>query len=192
MQGNTVPDSHQALILAPAWENGYIGKFYKHCFCFCTNCNYTILVSSKTEGYINLGGKTTNSTVDLNSYGGEIFDAVPWWGINCYSYLVSDATKDFKVKLQAYTGDPDIYVHPLYPLTPQNFTESMFNSNDHFWNEELVLEPAQRKEHDGITGTYYICVWGNNYSSYKLRVMNENHSNMLSAGVSESGYIGHG
>lgn len=68
----------------------------------------------------------------------------------------------------------------------------MYNSSDHFWNEELVLEPEQRKEHNGITGTYFICVWGNNYSSYKLKVMNENHSNMLSAGLSESGYIAHG
>lgn len=59
MKGNNPPDTHEALILAPAWENGYIGKFYKNCYCFCVGCNYTILVSSKTAGYINLGGKTS-------------------------------------------------------------------------------------------------------------------------------------
>ena len=52
MKGDSVPDTSKALILSPAWENGYIGKFYKHCYCFCTNCNYTVLVSSKSDGFI--------------------------------------------------------------------------------------------------------------------------------------------
>jgi hypothetical protein len=57
MKGNEVPDTSKALILAPAWENGYIGKFYKHCYCFCVGCNYTMLISSKSEGIISIGGK---------------------------------------------------------------------------------------------------------------------------------------
>jgi hypothetical protein len=192
VQGNDVPDSHRALIMAPAWENGYIGKFYKHCFCFCTGCNYTILVSSKSEGYINIGGKTSGDYVDLKTYpGGEIYDAVPWWGVNCYNYSVSDKDKDFSVKLQAYTGNPDIYVNPLVPLTSKNFSKATYNNKEHFWNEELVLEPSMREEQGGATGPFFICVWGNNYSSYKLTAKNEDHSNMLKAGLSESSYIDH-
>ena len=80
LQGNVVPDTSEALILEPAWENGYIGKFYKGCYCFCTNCNYTVLVSSKSEGYISIGAKISGKTVDLKSFpGGETYDTVRYW-----------------------------------------------------------------------------------------------------------------
>lgn len=100
MQGDEVPDTAHALILWPAWENGYIGKFYKHCFCFCTGCNYTVLVSSKSEGYISIGAKVSGATVDLKSFpGGETFDTVQYWMTQCYTYPVTDPEKDFKVKI---------------------------------------------------------------------------------------------
>lgn len=59
LRGNEVPDTSKALFLGPAWENGYIGKFTKNCFCFCTNCNYTVLVSSKSDTYIQVGAKVS-------------------------------------------------------------------------------------------------------------------------------------
>ena len=100
LQGNEVPDTSRALILWPAWQNGYIGKFYKHCYCFCTNCNYTVLVSSKSEGYISIGAKYTGKTVDLRSFpGSSTYDAVAFWGTQCYNYTVLDKTKDFRVSL---------------------------------------------------------------------------------------------
>ena len=44
--------------------------------------------------------ETNTQPSDLKSYpGGEINDAVPWMGLNCYNYSVGDATKDFSVKL---------------------------------------------------------------------------------------------
>ena len=54
-EGNRVPDSEKALILYPAWENGYVGKFRKGAFGYCVGCNYTVLVSAKHDGYINMG-----------------------------------------------------------------------------------------------------------------------------------------
>ena len=81
LKGNKVPNTGDALLLQPAWENGYIGHFIKHCFCFCTGCNYTVLVSAKNDGYISLGAKTSNNQVDLRSYpGGETYDTVYDWG----------------------------------------------------------------------------------------------------------------
>jgi len=157
-----VPDTGRALILAPAWENGYIGKFYKGCYCFCTGCNYTMLISSKSEGYISIGGKVKGQSVDLKTYpGGIIYDAVRFWGTECYSYKVTDADKDLSIKLQVYSGNPDLYVNPLVPITQSNFSRAVYNSRDHFWNEELVLEPATREELGGKTGEYYVCVYGN-------------------------------
>ena len=190
VQGNEVPDTHRALILSPAWENGYMGKFYRGCYCFCTGCNYTILISSKSDGYISIGGKTEGDYTDLNTYtGGVIYDAVPWWKINCYNYTVSNPDKPLSVKLQVYAGNPDIYVNPNVPLVMSNYTNATYNSKDHFWNEELVLEPEIRKEIGGSKGKYFICVHGNDYSTYKLTVKNEDHSMWLNAGLSESGYI---
>ena len=67
-QGNKVPDTSSALILWPAWQNGYLGKFYNDSQAFCTNCNYTVLVSSKSKGYINLGVSVVGKFADLNTY----------------------------------------------------------------------------------------------------------------------------
>ena len=144
LQGNEIPDTSKALIMWPAWENGYLGKFYRDCFCFCTNCNYTLLVSSKNEGYISIGAKLmgNNQIIDLKSFPGtETYDNVGFWDLNCYSYLVTDATKDFTVKIQSFSGDPYVYVNPLYPIGGENFTKATFNSKESFWNEEMVLEP---------------------------------------------------
>ena len=131
----------------PAWENGYLGKFYRDCFCFCQNCNYTMLVSSKSEGYISIGARLIgkNQITDLKSFpGAETYDNVNFWDTQCYSYLVTDATKDFRVKIQSFAGEPNVYVNPLYPIDSQNFTKATFNSAESFWNEEMVLEPNTR------------------------------------------------
>jgi len=123
VQGDRVPDTSYALIMMAAWENGYVSKFYKNCYCYCTNCTYTVLVSSKSEGYISLGSKLQGNYVDLRSYpGGVIYDAVRFWDIQCYNYTVSNPDKDFIIKLQTFSGSPDIFVNPLVPITRENYT----------------------------------------------------------------------
>ena len=192
LQGNKVPNTGDALLLMPAWENGYIGHFIKNCFCFCTGCNYTVLVSAKDDGYISLGAKTSNNQVDLRSYeGGETYDTVYDWGAQCYKYEVTDPLYDFTVKLQVFSGDPDAYVNPGEPINLWNYTAAKFNSKDQFWNEEIVLEPKHREEVGFLTGIYYICVYGSTGSAYKISAKNEAHSTFLKAGLSESGYIDH-
>lgn len=190
VQGETVPDTSRALILAPAWENGYIGRFYKHCYCFCTNCTYTVLVSSKSAGYITLGAKISGDVVDLKSYpDGVAYDAVRFWGLQCYNYTVSDATQDFSVKLESYSGNPDVYINPNTTIDLQNYTSAKYNSQNHFSNEELILDPKTRNASGYLTGVYNICVFGSTTAVYKLSAKNENHSNMLKAGLAESGYL---
>lgn len=118
INGNKVPDTSQALILAPAWENGYVAKFERNCHCFCTGCNYTLLVSSKSEGYINIGGKLSESLVNLNQYpGGVLYDVVRAWDLECYSYKVSDPEKDLILSVQEYSGQVAILINPLGPPT---------------------------------------------------------------------------
>ena len=76
-KGNKVPDTEGALILWPAWENGYEGKFYKGNNAFCVGCNYTLLVSAKTAGYLNIGAAAAGQFTDLNTYPRDtIFDNV--------------------------------------------------------------------------------------------------------------------
>lgn len=130
--------------------------------------------------------------MDLRSFpGSSTYDAVAFWGTQCYNYTVLDKTKDFRVSLQAFSGNPDVYVNPLQPLDWRNYSRAAFNSKDHFWNEELILEPHVREEHKALTGVYYICVFGATASNYKISAQNEDHSAMLMAGLSEGGYIEH-
>lgn len=82
-------------------------------------------------------------------------------------------------------------MNPDTPIDSRNFSAALYNSRDHFWNEEMVLEPATRKEHGGLTGLYYICVYGATSSNYKISAKNEDRSIMLKAGLSESGYVEH-
>ena len=84
-----------------------------------------------------------------------------------------------------------MFVNPIYPLTKSNYTLAKFNSQDHFWNEELVLDPELRKEHGALTGLYHICVFGKTTATYKISAKNENHSTMLKAGLAEAGYLEH-
>ena len=122
-KGNKVPDSEQALILYPAWENGYIGNFHKGMYSYCVGCNYTVLISAKSEGYINVGATLAGHFTDLRRFEkGEVYDAVGRWSSQCYNYKVTNPRKDFRVKLQSFGGDPDVYVSPNIPITGRNFT----------------------------------------------------------------------
>ena len=84
--------------------------------------------------------------------------------------MVTKADKDLKIILEAFAGDPNIYVNP--GKIPSNLGESLFNSRDHFDNEELVLTPAERKKFNATQGLYYICIFGNTAATYKLTVIN--------------------
>eukprot|EP00347_Sterkiella_histriomuscorum_P004193 403361391 len=186
-QGNNLPSSENALYLRPAWENGYVGKFTEDCFCFCRGCNYTVLVSSQSEGYITLGAKVSGQVVDISSADGVVYDSVLNFHTQCYSFLVTNESQDLKIKLESYAGDPDVYVHPL--ILPPLLGFAAFNSRDHFQNEELILTPEERKRQNATTGLYFICVFGQQASTYKMTVKNENHDIYLHAGLSESGYV---
>lgn len=66
---------------------------------------------------------------------------------------------------------------------------SVFNSKDHFSNEELVLDSKLRAGYNATRGPYYICVYGRTAATYKLTVSNLNHDVYLTSGLSESGYV---
>jgi hypothetical protein len=76
--------------------------------------------------------------VELNSLHGEIYDSVNFYNLQWYVYNVVDAEKPLSIKMEVYSGDPDIYVNPI--KIPDNMINSVFNSKDHFNNEELVIE----------------------------------------------------
>lgn len=188
-KGNTLPSSGNSLFLRAAWENGYVGKFTSDCFCFCINCNYTVLVSAEHAGYITLGAKVSGSVVDLTSLNGEVYDSVLYYHYQWYSYQVTHEDKDLRIRLDSYSGNPDIFVNAL--TIPTRFGMSHFNSRDHFQNEELVLVPEQRAKFNATKGLYYICIYGGTAATYKLTVSNENHLVYLRSGLSESGYADH-
>ena len=131
--------------------------------------------------------KSSEDLENLKTSGGEAYDSVLFRHTTCYSYKVTHPDKDFRVGIYTYSGDPDIYVNPEnYQIPLRNFK---WNSRDHFENEELVLEPKLRKEKNAAKGMFYICVFGNTASTYKIWAKNEDHSIFLKSGLSESGYM---
>jgi hypothetical protein len=91
------------------------------------------------------------------------------------------------IRLDIFAGDPDIYVNPN--VIPNNLYEAAFNSKDHFENEELLLDPADRKKAGALSGTYYIGVFGKTAATYRLTIKNQDHSIFLKSSLSESGYL---
>ena len=96
-------------------------------------------------------------------------------------------SKDLKIRLESFAGDPNIYVNPL--VLPTNIGLSAFNSRDHFENEELILTPSERAKFNATTGLYYICIFGNTAATYHLVITNEDHDIFIKSGLSESGYL---
>ena len=119
----------------------------------------------------------------------EVYDSVMFYHNQCYNYTVTEADKDLRVKLESYSGDPNIFVHPL--SLPPVLGDFAFNSRDHFENEELILTPGERAKFNATQGVYYICIFGNTAATYKLTVRNEDHDIFLKSGLSESGYLDH-
>ena len=96
--------------------------------------------------------------VDITSSDGVMYDSVLNFHTQCYEYKVTDGDKDLRIKVESYSGDPDIYVNP--ESIPGMIGLSAFNSRDHFQNEELILTPEERKAKNASTGVYYICIFG--------------------------------
>ena len=90
--------------------------------------------------------------------------------------------------MKVYGGDPDLYINPK--TVPKKLTDFKYNSYETLESEELVISPEMREDDANIVGEYFICIYGRFTSSYRLDVRNdENYSNMLESGVSESGYL---
>ncbi len=134
-----------------------------------------------------MGAKVNGLFVDITSSDGVIYDSVFVWHTQCYKYQVLNEDKDLKIRMDSYSGDPDVYVNPL--TMPFNLMQAAFNSRDHFQNEELILTPAERNAIGAPKGEYIICVYGTTATTYKMTVKNEDHTVFLSSGLSESGYV---
>jgi hypothetical protein len=118
-----------------------------------------------------------------------VYDSVMFYHSQCYNFRVAKASQDLRVKLEAFSGDPNIFVNPGAPAATLDM--SAFNSRDHFENEELVVTPAEREKVNASLGNYSICIFGNTAATYKLTVKNSDLDHFLQAGLSESGYLEH-
>jgi len=52
---------------------------------------------------------------------------------------------------------------------PKKKEDFAFNSTGSI-DDRLIISPAQRKIAGAVTGLYYICIYGNHTSSYRLKV----------------------
>eukprot|EP00347_Sterkiella_histriomuscorum_P005695 403355617 len=118
---------------------------------------------------------------------GESYDTIQKGQIQTYSFQVDNPETDFKVKLEVFSGNPDLYVSPLN--IPERVYESAFNSKDHFFNEELIITPQQRQEQNALQGLYFLIVYAQSDCSFKISVSNENRTQFLTEGLSQSNYL---
>ena len=104
------------------------------------------MASTDTDGYITFSSKANGRVVQIPLAQNEIFDSVYYHTLQCYSYLVLDPNKDLTIRLDSFSGNPDVYIDPHTDLSlKQDVGNSLYFSRDHFNNEELILTPAERK-----------------------------------------------
>ena len=93
--------------------------------------------------------------------------------------------------MHVYGGEPDFYVtentNGTLPVYLNQFAYFSTESNE---SEELVITKDMRAKRNMTTGSWFICVHGRWWSSYKLSVSNKGTDNRwLSSGLAENGYI---
>lgn len=71
------------------------------------------------------------------------------------------------INVHAFSGNPDVYVNPK--KIPEDRKDFAFNSTGSI-DDRLVITSKDRLKAGAATGVYYICVYGNHTSSYRLRV----------------------
>jgi hypothetical protein len=103
-----MPGTDREIHSWPVWNNGYVAKFTKGCHCFCTDCNYTVSITAIDSGYYVLTGKRSDTVERLKT--GEVYDAVLGNSVVCYEYEVKDKDADLRVRMNVFSGEPDIFV----------------------------------------------------------------------------------
>ncbi|CDW78615.1 UNKNOWN [Stylonychia lemnae] len=165
--GNKVPNSQNGIFFESGWEDKMVLKITY------SDQNSVIMFSSKLMG----------SVVDLNKQGGMSLDYIEQGMTQVYSYNIINNQKDLRLKLEVFSGNPNMYISPKQ--LPENIFQSIYNSKDHFFDEELRLTPQKRAENNAQSGIFMIAVYGFTRATYKITIVNEDGDNYLKNGLSQ-------
>jgi hypothetical protein len=160
---NTRPDNMNTISVIPSWfglsARAYQGNSYE----FCRNCWYKVMISSNKEISYTLHYHTSKAVTRIKEKFFASYELVLYGERNCYEYLVDNPEEILEVSVNTFSGDPDIYVNP--GTLPTRKDEFAFRTSGDL-DETLIIEPQQRREHNALTGKYYICIYGALTSSY--------------------------
>jgi len=163
--------SSSAIKTTIATLTGYSYKSYKNESEFCIDCDlYAVVISEEKSNYTLLA-TTSESAILIPENNQPIIDSVKENTKNCYLYNVKYSSHDFIVRLNVFSGNPDIYVNPYFkPDNPSQFAFSSLSRR----SEEVVISVKQKEKVQHTTGPYYICIFGDKTSSYSLVISEDN------------------
>eukprot|EP01022_Parablepharisma_sp_SALTPOND_P028385 TRINITY_DN70889_c0_g1_i1.p1 TRINITY_DN70889_c0_g1~~TRINITY_DN70889_c0_g1_i1.p1 ORF type:complete len:1619 (-),score=127.34 TRINITY_DN70889_c0_g1_i1:4134-8990(-) len=166
----TVPSSYNSLNVFPSWL-GLTAVAYDGSSDFCRDCIYKILVATKTPTSFVLTYKTNKGVTKLTQKLADVYDSVGIAERNCYQYtLPEDSSKTLSIYLKLYSGFANLYANPKsFPDAVSEFAFSSTREGD----TVLSISSDQRDKAHAKAGDYYICVYGDYYSSYNLLVTME-------------------
>eukprot|EP00826_Nyctotherus_ovalis_P006973 TRINITY_DN11705_c0_g5_i1.p1 TRINITY_DN11705_c0_g5~~TRINITY_DN11705_c0_g5_i1.p1 ORF type:complete len:244 (-),score=81.73 TRINITY_DN11705_c0_g5_i1:28-759(-) len=171
---NTVPDNLNTITVLPSWfglsARAYEGNDRE----FCRNCEYKVMVSSNEETSFSLIYRTDKQVVKAKEKYFSTYEVVHYGERNCYQYLVEESNDILEISINTFNGDPNIYVNPT--TLPQNKNDFAFKTSGDL-DEILTIDPRQRREHNAVTGDYYVCIYGELTSSYSLFISTFENSN---------------
>lgn len=162
---NTVPDNLNTIPVLPSWFGLSARAYEGNQGEFCRNCKYKVMVSSNEKMSFTLLYHTNKQVVKAKEKYFSTYEIVHYGERNCYQYSVEESDDILEVSINTFNGDPNIYVNPA--TLPQSKGDFAFKTSGDL-DEILTIDPRQRKEHNAVTGNYYVCIYGELSSSYAL------------------------
>ena len=124
---NDQPSSQNSMTVLPSWF-GLIARVYEdNSNFFCRDCTYKVLINSNEEMQYTLHYTTSKTVTKIKEEQYQAYDVVSTGDQNCYEFNVKNPAQTMEVYLNAFSGDPDIYVNPL--TLPRERTQFAFSSN---------------------------------------------------------------
>lgn len=166
---NSLPSVQNTIKVMPTFL-GLVGRVYKDESLFCVGCSYLILVSSKIRTSYSINYLTNRMVTKIKGSRLEVYELHRPQERNCYEFNVRDPLDTLEVYLSPYSGDPNIYVNQL--TLPEDINSySIFSKG--FRDEVLSITPESRQKLNAVTGNYYICIFGDTFSTYNLMIYSE-------------------
>eukprot|EP00347_Sterkiella_histriomuscorum_P007205 403349857 len=161
-----------------AWKKGQVARISKENFNgWCLGCFIQIMLDVYDQGYYHVVASSEDAQPFLYSQE-QKDDIVAKNKRVCYRYYIKSENTDIQVRITTYSGLIDLVAHPTkMPASKIDFKYKKLNEIDSVLN---IPHDKRSKVGEEAKGLYFICVYGDQFSSYSIKVKEFDPTDTLS------------